>query len=90
MKEVERIIRVDHAGELGAISIYSAQRKMACFFYKDIVDKLDEMLAHEKEHFNTFSAWLKVVSRIRGMNSTESLLTKVTALSTLDDYKHRA
>jgi len=59
MKEVERIIRVDHAGEFGAISIYRAQRTIASFFYKDIVDKLDEMLAHEKEHFNTFNDWLK-------------------------------
>jgi len=59
MKEVERIIRVDHAGELGAISIYSAQRTVAKFLYKDIVDKLDEMLGHEKDHFKTFDNWLK-------------------------------
>ena len=59
MKEVERIIRVDHAGEFGAISIYSAQRAVARFLYKDIVEKLDEMLKHEKQHFNTFDEWLK-------------------------------
>ena len=59
MKEVERIIRVDHAGEFGAISIYTAQRTIASFIYKDIVVKLDEMLEHEEEHFNTFKDWLK-------------------------------
>ncbi len=59
MKEVERIIRVDHAGEFGAISIYNAQRTVARFLYKDIVDKLDEMLEHEKTHFSTFDDWLK-------------------------------
>ncbi|KZN62829.1 hypothetical protein N473_18110 [Pseudoalteromonas luteoviolacea CPMOR-1] len=57
-KEVKRIIRVDHAGERGAISIYKSQRFIARFFYKDIVAQLDEMLAHEKKHFDTFNSWL--------------------------------
>ncbi|MBQ4810325.1 demethoxyubiquinone hydroxylase family protein [Pseudoalteromonas luteoviolacea] len=34
-KEVERIIRVDHAGERGAICIYQAQRLITRLFYKD-------------------------------------------------------
>lgn len=55
MKEVERIIRVDHAGEYGAINIYNSQLYISRFFYKDIVSKLEEMLEHEKEHFATFS-----------------------------------
>tara|TARA_R110000751_G_scaffold306297_1_gene424359 strand:+ start:2120 stop:2629 length:510 start_codon:yes stop_codon:yes gene_type:complete len=59
MKEVERIIRVDHAGEFGAINIYKAQRIIASILYKDIVVKLDEMLMHEKEHFKIFDCWLK-------------------------------
>lgn len=57
--EVERIIRVDHAGECGAISIYKSQRFVANLLYKDIVAQLDEMLVHEKEHFDTFNSWLK-------------------------------
>ena len=55
MKEIERILRLDHAGEYGAINIYSAQLLIARLFYKDIVSKLEEMLSHEKEHFNTFN-----------------------------------
>lgn len=55
MKEVERIIRVDHAGELGAINIYRAQIFVAKLFYKDIVATLEDMLSHEIAHFNTFN-----------------------------------
>jgi 3-demethoxyubiquinol 3-hydroxylase len=58
MKEIERILRLDHAGEYGAIRIYSAQLLIARIFYKDIVSKLEEMIAHEKEHHKTFSALL--------------------------------
>ncbi|TQF70077.1 demethoxyubiquinone hydroxylase family protein [Pseudoalteromonas luteoviolacea] len=59
-KEVQRIIRVDHAGERGAICIYRAQRFIAQLFYRDLVKHLDEMLAHEKVHFDTFNTWLRV------------------------------
>ena len=55
MKEVERILRVDHAGEFGAINIYRAQLFVARILYKDIVSQLEEMLSHEKVHFNTFN-----------------------------------
>jgi ubiquinone biosynthesis monooxygenase Coq7 len=55
MKEIERILRLNQAGEYGAIRIYSAQLLVARIFYKDIVPKLEEMISHEKEHYNTFS-----------------------------------
>lgn len=55
MKEVERILRVDHAGEYGAINIYKAQLFIARIFYRDIVLQLEEMLSHEKVHFSTFN-----------------------------------
>jgi len=55
MKEIERILRVDHAGEYGAINIYTAQLFVARVFYKDLVPQLEEMLSHEKVHFNTFN-----------------------------------
>ena len=61
-KEIERIIRVDHAGELGAINIYKSQLFVSRYFYKDIVPELNEMLAHEKEHFKTFDNLLKTRS----------------------------
>ncbi|MDX1497829.1 MAG: demethoxyubiquinone hydroxylase family protein, partial [Salinisphaeraceae bacterium] len=59
MKEVERIIRVDHAGERGAIGIYSAQLLVARVLYKDLVTVLEEMLSHELEHYATFNRLLK-------------------------------
>lgn len=59
MVEVERILRVDHAGEFGAINIYRSQLFIARYLYKDIVCKLEEMLAHEKQHFQTFDSILK-------------------------------
>lgn len=59
MKEIERIIRVDHAGEHGAINIYSAQLMVSRMFYKDVVSQLEEMLSHERKHFETFDSLLK-------------------------------
>jgi ubiquinone biosynthesis monooxygenase Coq7 len=55
MKEIERILRLNHAGEYGAIRIYSAQLLIARIFYKDIVSNLQEMISHEREHFKTFN-----------------------------------
>ncbi len=59
MREVDRIIRVDHAGEYGAIHIYKTQLLVARIFYKDIVYKLEEMLGHERAHFQTFNQLLE-------------------------------
>ena len=58
-EEVHRILRVDHAGETGAIQIYKAQIAVSRFLYPDIVQTLSEMLEHEIEHFNTFDELLK-------------------------------
>jgi 3-demethoxyubiquinol 3-hydroxylase len=54
VQEIERILRVDHAGEYGAINIYTAQLIVSRVLYKDIVLKLEEMIAHERKHFETF------------------------------------
>ena len=59
MKEVERIIRVDHAGEFGAIHIYRSQLFICRYLYKDMVPQLEEMLEHENEHFQIFDGLLK-------------------------------
>lgn len=59
MKEVDRIIRVDHAGERGAIGIYSAQLSVARILYKDLVPILEDMLLHERKHFAIFDQLLK-------------------------------
>ena len=55
MKEIERILKLDQAGEYGAIQIYSAQLLLARLFYKDIISQLDEMIVHEKEHYKIFT-----------------------------------
>lgn len=59
MIEIERIIRVDHAGERGAIGIYRVQLRIARLFYKDLVPTLETMLLHEQTHFATFNNLLQ-------------------------------
>ena len=53
---IARIVRVNHAGEFGAIRIYSAQITVATRLYPDIVPALSEMVAHEREHCSKFLA----------------------------------
>ena len=53
---MEEIIRVDHAGERGAIKIYEGQL-LALKTIKqdnDLKDKIEEMKEHEKEHLEYF------------------------------------
>lgn len=59
MKDVERILRVDHAGECGAIRIYRSQIAIARVFQPQCVAALSEMLTHELRHFRTFDDLLK-------------------------------
>lgn len=51
---IARIVRVNHAGEYGAIRIYSAQIGVARRWLPDVVPALVEMLAHEKAHCAAF------------------------------------
>jgi ubiquinone biosynthesis monooxygenase Coq7 len=51
---VRRILRVNHAGEQGAISIYGAQISLAKARYPDLLPWLEETLEHEKRHRNIF------------------------------------
>jgi ubiquinone biosynthesis monooxygenase Coq7 len=53
---VARIVRVDHAGEYGAIRIYRSQIRVARWLYPDIVSDLSQMLEHELKHCAIFSA----------------------------------
>jgi ubiquinone biosynthesis monooxygenase Coq7 len=53
---VARILRVNHAGEYGAIRIYSAQIGVARRWFPDVVPALAEMLGHEKQHCAKFFA----------------------------------
>jgi 3-demethoxyubiquinol 3-hydroxylase len=51
---VRRILRVNHAGEQGAISIYGAQIALAKGRYPDLLPWLEETLGHEKKHRDAF------------------------------------
>ena len=55
-KILEEIIRVDHAGERGAIKIYEGQLLALNTFKKDekLKNLIEEMKEHEKEHFEYF------------------------------------
>lgn len=57
--EVDRILRVDHAGEKGAISIYKAQIAIAKHLWPGCIPELKEMLTHEQTQFSIFDAELK-------------------------------
>ena len=55
-KILEEIIRVDHAGERGAIKIYEGQLLALKTIKQDdsLKDKIEEMKEHEKEHLEFF------------------------------------
>ena len=55
-KNLEEIIRVDHAGERGAIKIYEGQLLALKTFKQDeeLKRKIEEMKEHEREHFEFF------------------------------------
>ena len=60
-KTVEEFIRVDHAGERGAIKIYEGQLLALNTFVKDddLKKKIEEMKIHEKEHCDYFENEIK-------------------------------
>ena len=55
-KKIEEFIRVDHAGERGAIKIYEGQLLALNTFIKDeeLKKTIEEMKEHEHEHANYF------------------------------------
>ena len=55
-KKLEEFIRVDHAGERGAIKIYEGQLLALNTLIKndDLKEKISEMKKHEEEHSNFF------------------------------------
>ena len=60
-KTLEEIIRVDHAGERGAIKIYEGQLLALKTFKQDefLKKKIEEMKEHEKEHYEYFDNEIK-------------------------------
>ena len=59
--KIEKFIRVDHAGERGAIKIYEGQLLALNTFIKndELKKKIEEMKEHEKEHANYFENEIK-------------------------------
>ena len=55
-RTIARILKVNHAGEYGAIRIYRAQLFVARHFYTSLVPFLSEALADEEGHFRQFLA----------------------------------
>jgi ubiquinone biosynthesis monooxygenase Coq7 len=53
-KTIARILKVNHAGEYGAIRIYRAQIAVSQYLYPELVSHLSEMLGHEVEHCALF------------------------------------
>jgi 3-demethoxyubiquinol 3-hydroxylase len=53
---IARIVRVNHAGEFGAIRIYSAQILVAAKLCPDCLPALSQMLRHERVHCARFFA----------------------------------
>ncbi len=54
----DRVMKVDHAGEHGAICIYRAQRWMARWRASDMLAEIDGFLRHERRHRDIFGAEL--------------------------------
>ena len=59
--KIEEFIRVDHAGERGAIKIYEGQLLALNTVIKDeeLKKKIEEMIIHEKEHADYFENEIK-------------------------------
>ena len=60
-KKIEEFIRVDHAGERGAIKIYEGQLLALKTVVKndELKNKIEEMQIHEKEHCDYFENEIK-------------------------------
>jgi 3-demethoxyubiquinol 3-hydroxylase len=60
-KKIQEFIRVDHAGERGAIKIYEGQLLALNTFVKneELKKIIEEMKEHEKEHCNYFENEIK-------------------------------
>lgn len=55
----ERVLKVDHAGENGAVHIYAAQILVARFTARSMLDELREFMSHEQNHRAIFQAELR-------------------------------
>lgn len=61
----DRILKVNHAGEHGAVSIYTGQILMARITAPGMVDELIEFRSHERRHRALFEEELQRRARVR-------------------------
>lgn len=61
----DRVMKVDHSGEHGAVCIYRAQRWLARWRAPEMLAELDGFLAHERGHRARFGAELQRRNRRR-------------------------
>lgn len=57
----KKIIKVNHAGEFGAVNIYRSQLFIARIFMKDLVPMIEEFLSDELRHLDIF--WKEIQRR---------------------------
>ncbi len=57
----KKILKVNHAGEFGAINIYKAQLLVATRFMPDMVPLLNDFMADERRHLDVF--WQAIQAR---------------------------
>ena len=57
----KKILKVNHAGEFGAINIYRSQLFFSRLFLKDLVPLLESFLADEQRHLDIF--WQEIQRR---------------------------
>jgi ubiquinone biosynthesis monooxygenase Coq7 len=65
----DQILRVNHAGERGAICIYRGQLLVSRILHPSCVEPLADMLSHEQRHFLVFDTILKA----RGLRHCHAL-----------------
>ena len=76
-KKIEEFIRVDHAGERGAVKIYEGQLLALNTLVKDddLKKIIEEMKVHEKEHSDFFEKEIKKRNIKMGGNCQKHLFT---------------
>ena len=57
----KKILKVNHAGEFGAINIYKSQILISKIFMKDLVPLLEDFLTDEQRHLDIF--WKEIQAR---------------------------
>lgn len=54
----DRLMKVNHAGEFGAVNIYRAQLQVARLTAPSLLPLLQEFMSHERRHLDTFGQYL--------------------------------